>query len=160
MQDSPAQAEPHTLRGATDRPALLTIRDVVEEMEPLATAELDDYLHPSVLVVTLADGLCAADEARIDIQWTTQDDYKFHYTDRNAVNLRWGKHPHAGDYIHAHGFEHYHPPPNASSEPDDVEASCITQSPEELVTRAVLKLWRVAYHTDSYEPLNAGHNPP
>jgi len=37
--------------GATDRPALLTIRDVVEGMEPLATAELDDYLHPSVLEV-------------------------------------------------------------------------------------------------------------
>jgi hypothetical protein len=29
-----------------------------------------------------------------------------------------------------------------------------------LVTRAVFKLWRVAYHTESYEPLNAGSNPP
>lgn len=143
-----------------DRPALLTIRDVVEEMEPLATAELDDYLHPSVLEVTLDDGLCAADGARIDIQWTTRDDYKFHYTDVEAVNFRWGKHSHAGDYIHVPGLEHYHPPPDASSDPDEVEESCITQSPEELVTRAVLKLWRVAYHTDSYEPLNAGRNPP
>ena len=160
MQDPPAQSEPHTLRGATDRPALLTIRDVVEKMEPLATAELDDYLNPSVLEVEFDDGLCGADEARIDNQWTTRGDYKFHYTDTNEVNLRWGRHPHAGDYVHVSGLEHYHPPPDASSDPDEVEASCISQSPEELVTRAVLKLWRVAYHTDSYEPLNAGRNPP
>jgi len=59
-------------------------------MEPLATAELDDYLHPSVLEVVLDDGLCAANSARIDIQWTTRDNYKFHYTDAEGVNLRWG----------------------------------------------------------------------
>lgn len=143
-----------------DRPALLMIRDVIKEMEPLATAELDDYLHPSVIEVTLDEGLCAADEARIDIQWTTRDEYKFHYTDTDGVNFRWGTHPHAGDYSHVSGFEHYHPPPDASSDPDEVEQSCITQSPEELVTRAVLKLWRVAYHTDSYDLLNTGRNPP
>ena len=152
--------EAHALRGATDRPALLAIRDTVEEMEPLATARLDDYLNPSALEVELADGLRDADEARIDVTWTTRDDYKFHYTDTEGVNLRWGKHPHGGDYIHVPGLEHYHPPPNASSDPDEVEASCIAQSPKELVTRAVLKLWRVAYHTDSYDPLNAGRNPP
>ena len=160
MQDTPDHSETHTLRGATDRPALLRIRDIVEEMEPLATAEFDDYLHPSVLEVALADGLCEADEARIDIQWTTRNDYKFHYTDTEGENFRWGKHPHTGDYIHVPGLEHYHPPPDASSDPDEVEASCITQSPAELVTRAVLKLWRVAYHTNTYEPLNAGQNPP
>ena len=160
MQDPPAQSEPHTLRGATDRPALLTIRDVVVKMEPLATAELDDYLHPSVVEVALDDGLCGADAARIDIQWTTRGDYKFHYTDTDGVNLRWGRHPHAGDYIHVSGLEHYHPPPDASSAPDDVEASCISQPSEALVTRAVLKLWLVAYHTDTYEPLNTGRNPP
>lgn len=160
MRDTSAQAESHTLRGATDRPALLRIRDVVEEMEPLATAALDDYIHPSVLEVALDDGLCAADEARIDITWTTRGDYTFHYTDTDGVNFRWGKHPHAGDYIHVPELEHYHPPPDGSADPDEVEASCITQSSEELVTRAVLKLWRVAYHRDSYEPLNAGRNPP
>jgi len=62
MQDSPDQAETHTLRGATDRPALLRTRDIAEEMEPLATAQFDDYLHPSVLEVTLEDGLCAAED--------------------------------------------------------------------------------------------------
>lgn len=152
--------EAYALRGATDRPALLAIRDTVEEMEPLATARLDDYLNPSVLEVELADGLRDADEARIDVTWTTRGDYKYHYTDPTGVNLRWGNHPHDGDYVHATGPEHYHPPPAASSDPDEVEASCITQSPEELVTRAVCKLWRVAYHADSYAPLNAASNPP
>jgi hypothetical protein len=159
MPGSSAQ-ETHTLRGAIDRPALFSIRDIIEEMEPLATARLDDYLNPSVLEASLDDGLCDADGARIDVQWTTQDDYTFHYTDTADVNLRWGNHPHGGDYSHVSGTEQYHPSPDASSDPADVEASCITQSPEELVTRAVLKLWRVAYHTDSYSPLNAGSNPP
>jgi len=75
MDGTSDQSESHTLRGAIDRPALLTIRNVVGEMEPLATAELDNYLHPTVLNVELDDGLCAADEARIDIQWTTQRDW-------------------------------------------------------------------------------------
>jgi hypothetical protein len=158
MRESPDRSETHTLRGATDRPALLTIRDLVEEMEPLATAEFDDYLDPSVLEVTLDDGLCEAAEARLDVQWTTRNDYKFHYTD--GVNFRWGKHPHSGDYVNVSGLEHFHPPPDASTDPDEVEASCITQAPEALVTRAVLKLWRVAYHRGSYAPLNAGSNPP
>ena len=46
------------------------------------------------------------------------------------------------------------------ADPDDVEESCIEQSVEALVTRAVLKLWRVAYRADSYAPLNAASNPP
>lgn len=160
MADSSATEESHSLRGPIDRPALITIRDVIDESEPLATPALDDFLNPSVLEVELADGLCDAENARIDVQWTTRGDYKFHYTDSNDVNFRWGNHPHDGDYIHVPGFEHYHPPPNASSDPSEVEESCIKQSPEALVTRAVLKLWRVAYHTESYAPLNAGSNPP
>lgn len=144
--------EAHTLRGAIDRPALLSIRDIIDEMEPLATPRLDDYLNPSVLEISLSEGLCDAEEARIDVQWTTEDDYTFHYTDDGNVNCRWDNHPHGGDYIHVSGTEHYHPPPEASADPADVLCT--------LVTRAVLKLWRVAYHTDSYMPLNAGSNPP
>ncbi|MBC9988000.1 MULTISPECIES: hypothetical protein [Haloferax] len=152
--------EAHSLRGPIDRPALLTICGIIEREEPLATPALDDYLNPTVVEVTLDDGLCSAESARIDIQWTTHADYKFHYTDSEGVNFRWGKHPHDGDYIHVSGLEHYHPPPDATSDPNDVEESCIKQSPEALVTRAVLKLWRVAYHADSYAPLNAASNPP
>ncbi|SDD52882.1 hypothetical protein [Natrinema hispanicum] len=160
MGETPATTEDHSLRGPIDRPALITIRELVDEAEPLATPQLDDFLNPSVLEVSLDDGLCGATSARIDVQWTTQADYKFHYTDSKDVNFRWGKHSHDGDYISVSDLEHYHPPPDASSDPDDVEDSCIKQSPEELVTRAVLKLWRVAYRIDSYAPLNAGSNPP
>lgn len=152
--------EAHSLRGPIDRPVLLAIHSVFTNQEPMATAELDDYLDPDILKVTFNEGLRGADIARIDIQWTTQDDYKFHYTDSREVNFRWGKHSHNGDYVHVSGLEHYHPPPNASSDPDDVEESCIKQPREKLVARAVLKLWRAAYHRGSFAPLNAGQNPP
>jgi hypothetical protein len=160
MNGTRGPGERHSLRGAIDRPALLTIRDVFNDEEPLAAATLDDLLTPTVLEVRFDDGLCGADSCRLDIQWTVQDDYKFHYTDTLNVNLRWGKHPHGGDYIHVTGLEHYHPPPDASADPNDVEESCIQQSPEVLVARAVLKLWRTAYHSDSLKPLNLGRNPP
>ncbi|ERH12732.1 MAG: hypothetical protein J07HB67_01758 [halophilic archaeon J07HB67] len=160
MAGPPTHAETHTLRGAVDRSALCAIRDEIVELEPLATPTLDDALDPSVLEVQLDDGLCDADTGRIDVQWTTRDDYKFHYTDPEGVNCRWGSHPHGGDYVHVVGDEHYHPPPDATSDPDEVEDSCITLSSEVLVTRAVLKLWRVAYHETSLVALNTGENPP
>jgi hypothetical protein len=160
MSEKTAADEPHTLRGPIDRAALLTIRDVIEREEPLAAPSLDDYLDPRVLNVPLKDGLCDAASARLDVEWTTRGDYKFHYTDTTGVNFRWDRHPHGGDYNRIQGLNHYHPPPDATAEPDSVDASCIEQSVAELVTRAVLTLWRVAYHKDSYEPLNAAQNPP
>ncbi len=152
--------ESHSLRGPIDRPALIAIRDLFEAHEPLASARLDDLLDPTVLEVRLSDGLLDAGSGRIDVQWTTRNDYKYHYTDPRDVDLRWGRHPHDGDYVHATGPEHYHPPPDASSEPNAVEASCVEHVSDVLVTRAVLKLWRTAYHADSLTPLNAGRNPP
>jgi hypothetical protein len=154
------QSESHSLRGPVDRPVLIAIRDLVDDEEPLATGELDDFLDPQTLEVTLEDGLGDGKRARIDVQWTTRNDYKFHYTDSNGVDFRWGKHPHGGDYGKGAGLEHYHPPPDATSDPSEVEGSCITQSSPHLVTRAVLKLWRTAYHAGSLAPLNAGSNPP
>ena len=160
MTGNRGAAETHSLRGPIDRAALTRIRDVVEETEPLASARLDDPLDPGLLQIELAEGLRGAETARIDVRWTTRDDYAFHYTDSNGLDLRWDRHPHGGDYVHVPGLEHYHPPPDASSDPSDVEDSCIRVVPEELVTRAVLKLWRVAYHAGSLEPLNDGRNPP
>jgi hypothetical protein len=150
----------HSLRGPIDRAVLIRIRDIIKGQEPLATPSLDDPIDPENLGVKLDDGLCDADSARIDVQWTTEGDYKFHYTDADDIDFRWGRHTHDGDYIHASGLEHYHPPPDASTDPEDVEDSCVKVSPEELVTRAMLKLWRVAYHRSSYKPLNAASNPP
>jgi len=160
MDGTKGADESHSLRGPTDRPALIAIRDAFNAEEPLATAQLDDFLDPTTLEVRFDEGLCGAETARLDVQWTTRDDYKFHYTDSQGVDLRWGNHPHGGDYSQVNGLEHYHPPPDASSDPNVVEDSCITQSPELLVTRAVCKLWRVAYHADSLSPLNTGKNPP
>lgn len=154
-----SQGEAHSLRGPSDRPTLLAIRDLFNSEEPLATAAVDDILNPDIVTVQYSDGLLAAEWSRIDIQWTTRDDYTYHYTDAADVNVRWGKHPHNGDYVHVPGLEHYHPPPDASSNPSDVEDSCINQRPETLVTRAVITLWRTAYHAQSLAPLNAGKNP-
>ena len=155
-----SQGEAHSLRGPSDRPTLLAIRDLFNSEEPLATAAVDDILNPDIVTVQYSDGLLAAEWSRIDVQWTTRDDYKYHYTDAADVNVRWGKHPHNGDYVHVPGLEHYHPPPTASSNPSDVEDSCINQRPETLATRAVIKLWRTAYYAQSLAPLNAGKNPP
>lgn len=157
---TPDSAESHRLRGPIDRPVLITIRDIFNENEPLSTATLDEFLDPSALIVEFVDGLGEAESARIDIVWTTKSDYTFHYTDSEGVNFRWGNHPHHGDYSNVPGTEHFHPPPDASSDPQAVEASCITQSSERLVTLAVIKLWRTAYHSGSLTALNAGHNPP
>jgi len=154
------QTESQSLRGPIDRPALLAIRELFNDNEPLATATLDDFLNPRALEVQYDDGLQSAERSRIDVQWTTRNDYKYHYTDSEGVNLRWGRHPHNGDHIQVPGLEHYHPPPDASSEPSIVEESCLKQRPETLVTRAVLKLRRAAYHADSLTPLNSGRNPP
>jgi len=152
--------ESHSLRGAIDRKALITIRDLYAEEEPLATAHLDDYLSPYLLTIELDDGLLDAQSARIDVQWTTHGDYKFHYTDEQNRNFRWGSHPTGGDFPLVDGLAHFHPPPNASSDPSDVEDSCIEQVDVYLVTRAVMKLWRVAYHRETLASLNAGDNPP
>lgn len=160
MGESHGTEEPHSLRGPIDRPALLTIRGVFNDEEPLASAELDDFLDPRRVEVAFADGLCDAGTARIDIQWTTRSDYSVHYTDSCDVDLRWDKHPHGGDYVRVTGPQHYHPSPDASADPNDVEESCITQSPPALVARAVGTLWRAAYHAGSLALLNAGSNPP
>jgi len=160
MAGTGPSSELHSLAGPIDRPALIRIRDVVNAAEPLATAQLDDFVDPHCLVVSLDDGLREAETARLDVEWTTRDDYKFHYTDSDDIDLRWGRHDHDGDYVNATGDRHYHPPPNASSDPDDVEASCITQSAVTLVTRAVLTLWRAAYQADDLSRLNAVRNPP
>jgi hypothetical protein len=61
-----------------DRPALITIRDLFNQNEPLAAAALDDFLNPSTLEVQYDDGLLSAEQSRIDIQWTTRNDYKYH----------------------------------------------------------------------------------
>ncbi|RQG92919.1 hypothetical protein EA462_01475 [Natrarchaeobius halalkaliphilus] len=142
----------HRLRGAIDGDVLFTIRDEFLRQAPLATATVDDMVSPSVLMVELTAGLQDESTGRFETQWTIEGDYKFHYTE-DDLDFRWGHHPHGGDY-NVQGDAHFHPPPNASSHPNDIEPSCFTVHRPKLVTRGVLKNWHAAYH-DGPDELNS-----
>lgn len=158
MTDSTPSDESHALRGPTDRGALLDFLRTFERMEPFASGSLDDFLDPSVLRIELNDGVGPAEHARFDVDWTTLDDYSIHYTDNSSQNCRWDNHP--NDYPKAPDYPHFHPPPDASSERDDVEDSCIEVTEIELVARAIHKLWRQAYERGTLEGINDASNPP
>lgn len=151
-------AEPHSLRGPTDRGALLDFWRTFERQEPLATGGLDDLVDPSELRLHLDDGVGDADTARFDVVWTTVGDYNVHYADSLGRNVRWDVHPHSYPRPAADG--HFHPPPDASSDPDDVQETCISVSEIELVARAVHVLWRQADDRGSLEGINDATNPP
>lgn len=136
----------HRLRGAIDADVLFVLRDEFTRHAPLATATVDDVVSPRVLTVEVSAGLQETSTGRFDVQWTTAGDYKFHYTEI-GLDFRWGHHPHGGDY-NVPGWAHFHPPPNASSDPNDVEPSCFTLRRPKLLVRSVLKNWHAAYHND------------
>lgn len=150
--------ESHARRGAVDRGAMLDFRDTFDRMEPLATGELDDFLDPRELRIELGDGVGDAERGRFDVVWTTRDDYDVHYTDDAGRDFRWDCHP--NDYPDVPGNEHFHPPPDASSDPETVEESCLRVSEIELVARAVQKLWREAYENGAFEGINDATGPP
>jgi hypothetical protein len=154
MQDT----ESHALRGAIDAGALLDFRTEFERLEPLASGALDDPLSPGELRLHLEDGIAEASTATITVRWSVQDDYNVHYSDGADRDLRWDVHPH--DYTVPTGDAHYHPPPNASSDDDDVDASCISVTEVSLVTRAVHAMWRAAYVNADMDQLNSASNPP
>lgn len=81
------------------------------------------------------------------------DNYAFHYVDTDDVNWRFDRHPntHSPD-------RQFHPPPTAAT--THADPSCIRVMEVSLVTRAVHKLWRVAYESDDMSRLNSASNPP
>lgn len=147
----------HSIRGPIDGPSLFDFRAEFERLEPLATGELDP-VDPTELTLVLADGIGSADSARLDVRWTTSGDYNVHYTDPVGRNLRWDVHPH--DFPRPTDDRHFHPPPDASNAPDDVESSCIEVSEVILVTRAVHDLWRSAYDEGEMAGINTVEDPP
>ncbi|ELY96104.1 hypothetical protein C482_16048 [Natrialba chahannaoensis JCM 10990] len=149
--------ESHSLRGVIDRKSLLDVRDIAETQEPLATAELDDYIDPGELTITLDDGIGDHTTGRFDVRWSTEDDYNIHYSDPSH-DFRWDVHLHS--YTEPNDDGHHHPPPRASNDDDDVEDSCIDVRDVETVSRAVLKAWRHAYENDSLDVINGLENPP
>lgn len=157
--DTPAHAaESHSIRGPIDSPSLYDFRTVFERLEPLATGELDDPVDPTVLQIRLADGVGTADSARLDVRWTAVGDYNVHYTDADGRNFRWDAHPH--EFPRPTDERHFHPPPNATNAPDDVEPSCIEVSEVVLVARAVHTCWRRAYDRGEFGECNAADDPP
>lgn len=148
----------HSLRGAIDRDALIEFRDAVEDLEPLASAELDDYLDPDELNIFLDDGIDHSTGGRFDVRWTTVNDYNIHYSGVGGLGFRWDVHPH--EYSAPSGDAHFHPPIDASNDDEDVEESCIEVSKVELVARATVKCWRVAYDAGSFDVLNDLADPP
>lgn len=147
-------AEPSTGFGAIDAAALRKTRDLFVEMEPLVeSATLDGTMNPQTLDVELADGVGDASTARIDVQWSVDGNYAFHYTDDRDRDLRFDRHPKPEA-----PRRHFHPPPDATSDP--VEPSCIAVTDVALVTRAVLKRWRDAYDSGTLDGVNDAENPP
>ena len=151
-------AESHSLRGAIDAGALHDFRAEFERLEPLASGSLDDAVSPGELRLRLDDGVGEATTATITVRWSVRDDYNVHYSDDTDRDLRWDVHPHG--YTRPDGEAHCHRPPNASSDHDDVDASCIGVTELVLVARAVHRLWRAGYDSGSVEPLNDATNPP
>jgi hypothetical protein len=153
-----ADAESHALRGAIDAGALYDFRTEFERLDPLASGSLDNPVSPSELRLHLDDGIDEATTATITVRWSIQNDYNVHYRDDTGRNLRWDVHPH--EYTAPNGDGHYHPPPNGSTDDDDVEASCIEVTEIVLLARAVHQLWRAGYDSGSVDPLNDASNPP
>ncbi|WP_458207704.1 hypothetical protein [Haladaptatus sp. NG-SE-30] len=150
--------ESRATRGPIDGPSLFDFRDEFERLEPLATGAPDDVVNPMVLHLTLTDGVGTATDARLDVKWTTRNDYNIHYTDSAGRNLRWDIHPH--DYPRPADDRHFHPPPTASNDPQNVAESCIGVTEVELVARGVHALWRRAYDRETFEEINEVENPP
>jgi hypothetical protein len=156
--DTMEDSESHSLRGAVDAGALHDFRAEFERLEPLASGSVDDPVSPSELRLQLDDGIGEATTATLTVRWSVQDDYNVHYSDETGRNLRWDVHPH--EYTAPDGHGHYHPPPNASGDDDDVAASCIRVTEIVLVTRAVHQLWRAGYENGTLDPLDDVTNPP
>lgn len=54
----------------------------------------------------------------------------------------------------------FHPPPDASVAPEDVEPSCIEVPEVVLIARAVHALWRLAYDEGELPGINTVEDPP
>lgn len=158
MGDHDSTEESHALRGPLDRTALREFHTVFEDVEPLATGSLEGEIRTTGLRITLEDGIGRASSGRFDVRWSTADDYNIHYTDDLDRDLRWDVHPH--DFPAPVGDGHHHPPPDATSAPDDVEDSCITVTTIELVARATVTLWRHAYDRGTLSGTNGLVDPP
>lgn len=124
---------------------------VTREGSLVERAQFDSVLDPQELRVRFADGIGDAEWTRLDGTWYTSGAYRFHYIDADDGNWRFDTHPNPRS-----AEAHFHPPPNAPSE------TAMRSRDEEprLVARAVVKLWRRAFETGTFEAINSAENPP
>ena len=139
--------------GPIDYDALVKIREVIIDTEPLVTHhDLDDRLAPRPeLNITVNAGFGSSPSGRFDIVWTEKNCYHFHYIEEDGIEFRFDQHPEPNV-----PEKHFHEPPDATAR----VPSCIDVEPPELVTRAVLKCWRAALGRDDPSQLNSQSNPP
>lgn len=137
--------------GPPDLPSLLAIRDTAERHEPLVSGwKFDDSIDTQQLTIFLSVGF--EESGRFDIRWSITDCYSFHYTE-DGLDFRFDAHPNPHS-----PHEHFHPPPNADTAA--AESSCIEVGLPEMVTLAVMQLWRAAWKADDLSLLNRSENPP
>ena len=152
------EVESHALRGSIDVAKLDAFRDAFVSIEPMAAGTIDDRLDPRDLRLTIPYGVGTAGETTFTVRWTTVGDYNIHYSDMTGRDCRWDVHPH--EFSSPPDDRHFHPPPDASNEDEDIEASCIEANRIDLVARAVHLLWRQVLDEDALDSINAGTNPP
>jgi len=139
--------------GPIDYDALVNIRDIFRDTEPLVSHHsLDGRLDPQPeLTVTVDAGFRSSDCGRFDVVWTENESYNFHYRGDTGMKFRFDRHPEPNAPP-----KHFHTPPDAASR----VPLCIDVEPPELVTRAILKCWRTALSVDDPSKLNSISNPP
>ena len=81
--------------GPIDYDALVKIRDIFVDSEPLVTHHtLDDRLDPRPdLNITVEAGFGTSQSGRFDIAWTEKNCYHFHYIEENGIEFRFDRHP-------------------------------------------------------------------
>ena len=151
MTDDVGEAEEDDRRfGSTDTTSLEAFRDVFLEEPLVEETEFDDSTNPRQLRVRLSDGVTS--EGSFTVRWSIRGYYSVHYLE-DGVEFRFDYHPNPHS-----PQKHFHPPPDASTE--EAEKSCVEVETDELVSRAVLKLWRRWYESDGDVSPNGGKNPP
>jgi hypothetical protein len=85
-------------------------------------------------------------EARVEIQWYTNDDYNFHYVEQHASEdiwqCRWDRHPNPHT-----ARAHFHPPPEADStaaiadQPEDQHPSAMFTRTFANIRDRIADLW-------------------
>lgn len=129
--------------GPPDVKRLQTARTVAEEYEPLvAETAFDSTVDPQTLRLSLDAGI-RADTGRFDVTWTDEGYYRYHYTEGEAFDFRYDRHPREDS-----PEKHFHEPPAAGHH---AVPSCIEVEVVPLVTLAVLQCWRDAVESGDLE---------